>query len=94
MITEPDLKASEISWDGRKSSKRLNARVPGLLVRNGKHEARWNANRLAARSVTSVEDVHVGHDQDLVQRQFRAIDVPHEALRLYVYPPDRQVMHW
>jgi hypothetical protein len=35
--------------------------------------------RPAAGSVSYFEDVHVGHDQDLLQRQFRAVNTPHLA---------------
>jgi hypothetical protein len=61
------------------ATKIINRRKWSLTSNYGKPGAGWSANRLAARALSSFEDVHVGHDQDLLQRQFRVIDTPHEA---------------
>jgi hypothetical protein len=61
------------------ATKIINRGKWSLTSNYGELGAGWSANRLAARSLSSFEDVHVGHDQDLLQRQFRVIDTPHEA---------------
>jgi hypothetical protein len=71
----------------------------GSLISNYREPgAGRSANRLAARSLSCFEDIHVGHDQDLLQREFRAIDTPHEAplflKRIHEPPSNGLVSQW